>query len=85
MISFIVKSESLLDPTESYMEDMLFSDAIFADEYKELELLSKTDESCTDQEFYIEFNKPVKLDKDMLTTEDGMIYIGKAYLIRRDL
>ena len=85
MISFIVKSESLLDPTESYMEDMLFSDVIFADEYKELELLSKTDESCTDQEFYMEFNKPVKLDKDMLTTEDGMIYIGKAYLIRRDL
>ena len=33
----------------------------------------------------MEFNKPVKLDKDMLTTEDGMIYIGKAYLIRRDL
>ena len=85
IISFIVKSESLLDPTESYMEDMLFSDVIFADEYKELELLSKTDESCTDQEFYMEFNKPVKLDKDMLTTEDGMIYIGKAYLIRRDL
>ena len=85
MISFIVKSESLLDPTENYMEDMLFSDVIFADEYKELELLSKTDESCTDQEFYMEFNKPVKLDKDMLTTEDGMIYIGKAYLIRRDL
>lgn len=85
MIGFMVKSESLLDPTESYMEDMLFSDVIFADEYKELELLSKTDESCTDQEFYMEFNKPVKLDKDMLTTEDGMIYIGKAYLIRRDL
>ena len=85
MISFIVKSESLLDPTENYMEDMLFSDVIFADEYKELKLLSKTDESCTDQEFYMEFNKPVKLDKDMLTTEDGMIYIGKAYLIRRDL
>lgn len=84
-IGFIVKAESLLDPTENYLEEMLFSDTIFADEYKELELLSKTDESCTDQEFYMEFNKPVKLDKDMLTTEDGLIYIGKAYLIRRDL
>ena len=47
--------------------------------------MSKTDESCTDQEFYIEFNKPVLLSKDMLEDKDGLKYIGKAYLIRRDL
>lgn len=85
VITFMVKSESLLDPTESYLEEMLFSDVIFDDGYKDLKLISKTDESCTDQEFYMEFNKPVRIDKDMLRTDDGLIYLGKGYLIRRDL
>ena len=81
----MVISESPIDSTESYMDDMVFSDVLFDDGTKSLELVSKTDEACTDQEFYMEFNKPVKLNKDMLTTDDGLIYVGKAYLIRRDL
>ena len=85
IISFMVISESPIDSTESYMDDMVFSDVLFDDGTKSLELVSKTDEACTDQEFYMEFNKPVKLNKDMLTTDDGLIYVGKAYLIRRDL
>lgn len=85
IISFMVVSESPIDSTESYMDEMIFSDVLFDDGTKPLELISKTDEACTDQEFYMEFNKPVKLNKDMLTTDDGLIYIGKAYLIRRDL
>ena len=64
---------------------MLFSDVIFDEGYKELKVMSKTAESCNDQEFYIEFNKPVLLSKDMLEDKDGLKYIGKAYLIRRDL
>ena len=84
-VGFRVKAEELLDSSESYLEEMLFSDVIFDEGYKELKVISKTDESCTDQEFYIEFNKPVLLSKDMLEDKDGLKYIGKAYLIRRDL
>lgn len=84
-VGFMVKAESLLDDSERYMDEMLFSETIFDEEYKPVELVSKTDESVTDQEFYIEFNKPVKITKDMLTTEDGLIFLGKGYMIRRDL
>ena len=84
-VGFMVKAESLLDESERYMDEMLFSETIFDEEYKPVELVSKSDESVTDQEFYIEFNKPVKITKDMLTTEDGLIFLGKGYLIRRDL
>lgn len=84
-VGFMVKAESLLDDSERYMDEMLFSETIFDEEYKPVELVSKSDESVTDQEFYIEFNKPVKITKDMLTTEDGLIFLGKGYMIRRDL
>lgn len=82
---FSVKADDPLNETERYMDEMLFTDIIFEEEYKELEVVSKTDNLCTDQEFYIEFNKPVKIDKDMLKDEDGLILIGKGFLIRRDL
>lgn len=84
-VGFMVKAESLLDDSERYMDEMLFSETIFDEGYKPVELVSKTDESTTDQEFYIEFNKPVKITKDMLTTEDGLIFLGKGYMIRRNL
>lgn len=84
-VGFMVKAESLLDDSERYMDEMLFSETIFDEGYKPVELVSKSDESVTDQEFYIEFNKPVKITKDMLTTEDGLIFLGKGYMIRRDL
>ena len=84
-VGFMVKAESLLDDSERYMDEMLFSETIFDEGYEPVELVSKSDESVTDQEFYIEFNKPVKITKDMLTTEDGLIFLGKGYMIRRDL
>ena len=85
IVGFMVKSEDLLDPSEDYMRDMLFTETIFDEDYKPVEVLSKTEDSCTDQEFYIEFNKPVKISRDMLTTDDGLIFLGKGYLIRRDI
>lgn len=84
-VGFIVKAEDPMDATESYLEEMVFSDVIFDEGYKELEVVSKTDDSYTDQEFFIEFNKPLRIDKSMPTTEDGLIYLCRGYLIRRDL
>ena len=85
VVGFMVKAEELLNASEEYMNEMLFSEVIFEDEYEPLEIVSKTDDSYTDQEFYIEFNKPVKITKDMLKTKDGLVLIGKGFLIRRDL
>ena len=84
-VTFIVKSRDPMDATEKYLEEMIFSDVLFDEGYEELKILSKTDDSYTDQEFFIEFNKPVRIDKNMLTTEDGLIYLCKGHLIRRDL
>ena len=83
-VGFSVKAEDPLNATEQYMNEMLFTDIIFEEDYKELEVVSKTDNLCTDQEFYIEFNKPVKITKDMLKDENGLVLIGKGFLIRRD-
>ena len=84
-VTFIVKSKDPMDATEKYLEEMLFSDVLFDEGYEELKILSKTDDSYTDQEFFIEFNKPVRIEKNMPTTEDGLIYLCKGHLIRRDL
>ena len=83
-VGFFVKSEELLNASEDYLNEMLFTETIFEEDYKPLEVISKTDNLCTDQEFYIEFNKPVKVDKDMLKDENGLILIGTGFLIRRD-
>lgn len=83
-VGFVVKAGDPLNETERYMDEMLFTDVIFEEDYKELEVVSKTDNLCTDQEFYIEFNKPVKITKDMLKDENGLVLIGKGFLIRRD-
>ena len=83
-VGFSVKAEDPLNATEQYMNEMLFTDIIFEEDYKELEVVSKTDNLCTDQEFYIEFNKPVKITNDMLRDENGLVLIGKGFLIRRD-
>lgn len=84
-VSFVVKSEPLLDPSENYLNEMLFSETIFEDEFLPLEVLSATDDAFTGDEFYIEFNKPVLVLDEMLKDSEGLIFIGKGYLIRRDI
>ena len=83
-VSFMIKSEDIMNASERYLNEMLFSEVIFEDEYKELDVVSMSDDSHTDQEFYIEFNKPVKITKDMATTEDGLVLIATGFIIRRD-
>ena len=83
-VTFMVKTESLLDPSDDYMHSMLFSESIFADEYTPLEVLQHSEEGYTDKEFYMELSKPVNID-DKPVSSDGLVYLGKCTLIRRDL
>lgn len=84
-VMFMVKSEELTNSSEDYLNEMLFTETIFEEEYEPVEVVSKTEYSYTDQEFYIEFNKPVLVLDEMLKDECGNIFIGKGYLIRRDI
>jgi hypothetical protein len=86
-VTFMVKTESLLDPSDDYMHSMLFSESLFADEYEPLEVLSSTDVGFTGDEFYLEFNKDIVVPEEAKTkvTNDGLVCIGKCILIRRDL
>ena len=44
-------------------------------------------DGTTSQQFYIEFNKDIKFiqDEDSKYSKDGLLYLGKGYMIRRDL
>ena len=85
VITFIVKSESLFNKEESYMDSLLYSDSLFVESYEPYKIISKSDEGFTDEDFYIEFNKPVRIEQNADTTEDGLVYLGKCILIRRKL
>lgn len=81
-----------IDAFDHFEDDTPFSDALittedlFEVELKPLKIVSKTKDTTTTQEFYIEYNKNIKFKKgkDSLYTEDGLLYLGKAYMIRRD-
>lgn len=84
----IIKAESLFDDDENYMDSMLFSEELFKEPYRQLEVVGRSEDSYTENEFYIEFNKPIKViidEENKEVSEDGLIYIGKGFLIRRDL
>ena len=84
-VTFMVKTESLLDPSDDYMHSMLFSESLFVEEYEPLEVVHYSEEGYTDTEFYMELNKPVAVNDDMPVCADGLVYLGKCTLIRRDL
>lgn len=85
IVSFIVKAESLLNKEESFMDSILFSDELFKEPYTPLEVLNKTEDSYTNDEFYMEFNKPILILDDSIVDAEGLVYIGKCTLVRRDL
>ena len=86
-VTFMVKSDSLLDPSDVYMDSMLFSESLFAEEFIPLEVVDSTDVGFTGDEFYLEFNKDIVVPEEAMTkvTNDGLVCIGKCILIRRDL
>lgn len=86
-VTFMVKTDSLLDPSDTYMDSMLFAESIFAEELPPLEVVDSTDVGFTGDEFYLEFNKDIVVPEEAMTkvTNDGLVCIGKCILIRRDL
>lgn len=86
-VTFMVKTDSLLDPSDVYMDSMLFTESLFAEELPPLEVVDSTDVGFTGDEFYLEFNKDIVVPEEAMTkvTNDGLVCIGKCILIRRDL
>lgn len=86
-ITFMVKTDSLLDPSDVYLDNMLFTESLFAEELPPLEVVDSTDVGFTGDEFYLEFNKDIVIPEEAMAkvTNDGLVCIGKCILIRRDL
>lgn len=88
IVSFsITTAKSPMQDSSGFLNDFLYSDVLYEEDYKQLEELSSTPDAITNQEFYIEFNKNISFEenKDSQYTNDGLLYIGKAYMTRRDL
>lgn len=69
-------------------EDFLSYEDMFAEEEDVApEIVNKSDVGKTNQEFYIEFNKNIKIKEteESQYTKDGLLYIGKTFMTRRDL
>ena len=85
VISFIVTTSTPMDDKSGFLDDMLYTDSLFIDELEPVKVLNKSEDLSTDSEFYIEFNKDVAYESNDNVTEDGLQYIGKCYLMRRDV
>lgn len=69
-------------------EDFLSYEDMFEEEEETApEILSKSEIGKTNQEFYIEYEKNLKLNitENSQYTKDGLLYIGKTFMTRRDL
>lgn len=86
-VTFMVKTDLLLDPSDVYLDNMLFTESLFAEELPPLEVVDSTDVGFTGDEFYLEFNKDIVIPEEAMTkvTNDGLVCIGKCILIRRNL
>lgn len=87
-VSFgITTAESPMQDSSGFLDDFLHSDVLYEEELEPLTEISSSEHAITNQEFFIEFNKDIDFTEDETSqyTEDGLLYIGKAYLIRRDL
>lgn len=88
IISFsITTAKSPMQDNSGFLNDFLYSEVLYEEDSNPLEELSSTSDATTNQGFYIEFNKNLYFeeDKDSQYTKDGLLYIGKAYMTRRDL
>jgi hypothetical protein len=69
-------------------EDFLSYEDMFAEEDEAApEIVNKSEIGKTNQEFYVEYNKNIKFKEtdESQFTEDGLLYIGKTFMTRRDL
>ena len=88
IVSFSISTaESPLKDESGFLNDFLFSDVLYDEPPESLEIVSSTSDGTTSQQFFIEFNKDIDFIQDEKSqySEDGLLYIGKAYMIRRDL
>lgn len=88
IVSFSISTaESPLKDESGFLNDFLFSDVLYDEPPESLEIVSSTSDGTTSQQFFIEFNKDIDFVQDEKSqySEDGLLYIGKAYMIRRDL
>lgn len=86
IITFKVASATPVQDLTGYLDDFLLPNELFKEDFVELKLLNKTLDATTNQDFYIEFNKKIKFIQDLESkySQEGLLYIGKAYLTRRD-
>ena len=88
IISFgVTTAESPLKDDSGFLNDFLYSDSLYEEPLEPLKVIGSTQTGTTTQEFYIEFNKDIKFVQDANSkySKDGLLYLGKAYMIRRDL
>lgn len=85
--TFKVASNAPSQDSTGYLDDFFSSQEIFKEEFTELKLLNKTPDATTAKIFYIEFNKKIQYSQDLESkySQEGLLYIGKAYLVRRDI
>lgn len=86
IITFKVATITPVQDLTGYLDDFLLPNELFKEDFTELKLLNKTFDATTNQDFYIEFNKKIKFIQDLESkySPEGLLYIGKAYLTRRD-
>lgn len=86
IITFKVASATPVQDFTGYLDDFLLPNELFKEDFIELKQLNKTLDATTGQDFYIEFNKKIKFTQDLESkySPEGLLYIGKAYLTRRD-
>ena len=88
IISFgVTTAESPLKDDSGFLNDFLYSDSLYEEPLEPLKVIGSTQTGTTTQEFYIEFNKDLEFVQDANSkySKDGLLYLGKAYMIRRDL
>lgn len=88
IVSFSVTTAiSPIQDSSGFLNDFLHSDVLYEEELEPLKELSSSKPATTNQQFFIEFNKDIDFEQniDSQYSKDGLLYIGKAYMIRRDL